>query len=249
MLGSNDLRRILLRHGLLAQFAQEVEEEEENGEPEDEDEDDDDDYVPRRYGMRQRGGRPLKRARHAMPPVPDESGQELMQTGGFGDNETYEDRKLSRKKKLAQRLMHRELGIGTPQQQRRTNRTMMQGLIPASTPDKIIHYDNRCYSGQFSEDGDFFFSCSQDFKVRMYDTSNPFDWKYYKSVDYPFGQWTITDATLSPNNKLLAYSSIKNIVCLAPTDPANQSPPTMLDFLRTEGGGYSSRHSFGVSHP
>ena len=44
----------------------------------------------------------------------------------------------------------------------------------------IINYNYRCYSGQFSKDGNFFFSCAQDFKVRMYDTSNPFDWKHYK---------------------------------------------------------------------
>ncbi|KAG8534235.1 uncharacterized protein KY384_001079 [Bacidia gigantensis] len=35
-------------------------------------------------------------------------------------------------------------------------------------------------------------------------------WKYYKTVIYPYGQWTITDATLSPDNRYLAYSSIRN---------------------------------------
>jgi WD repeat-containing protein 23 len=123
-------------------------------------------------------------------------------------------------------------------------------MIPSSSPDKIIHYDSRCYSGQFSDDGNFFFCCSQDFKVRMYDTSNPYDWKYYKTVDYPFGQWTITDATLSPDNKYLAYSSIRHLVCLAPTDPNDRSDPLLLDFSnlrrRTGGGHYGNSH-FGVS--
>ncbi len=105
-------------------------------------------------------------------------------------------------------------------------------MIPSSTADTIIHYNSRSYSGQFSEDGNFFFSCAQDFKVRMYDTSNPYRWKYYKTVSYPFGQWTITDATLSPDNKYLAYSSIRSIVCLAPTDPGEHSEPWMLDFQR-----------------
>jgi DDB1- and CUL4-associated factor 11 len=103
-------------------------------------------------------------------------------------------------------------------------------MIPSSKADKIIHYNSRCYSGQFSDDGNFFFTCSQDFKVRMYDTSNPYDWKYYKTVDYPWGQWTITDASLSPDNRYLAYSSIRHIVCLAPTDPSDQSEPMTLDF-------------------
>ena len=123
----------------------------------------------------------------------------------------------------------------------------LQGLIPSSTADTIIHYNSRCYSGQFSDDGNFFFSCAQDFKVRMYDTSNPYKWKYYKTVNYPFGQWTITDATLSPDNRYLAYSSIRSVVCLAPTDPGESAEPWMLDFATmNEGGG---RHGWnGYSH-
>jgi DDB1- and CUL4-associated factor 11 len=104
-------------------------------------------------------------------------------------------------------------------------------MIPStSVADKIIHYDSRAYSGQFSDDGNFFFSCTQNFKVRMYDTSNPYEWKYYKTVEYPFGQWTITDASLSPDNRWLAYSSIRHMVCLASTDPCDSSDPTLLDF-------------------
>jgi len=103
-------------------------------------------------------------------------------------------------------------------------------MIPSSKADTIIHHDSRCESGQFSDDGNFFFSCSQDFTVRMYNTSNPYDWKYYKSVIYPYGQWKITDASLSPDNKWLAYSSIKSTVCLAATDPDNDSQPYLLDF-------------------
>ena len=122
-------------------------------------------------------------------------------------------------------------------------------MIPSSNADTIIHYDHRCYSGQFSDDGNFFFSCAQDFKVRMYDTSNPYNWRYYKTVNYPYGQWTITDASLSPNNKYLAYSSIRSIVCLAATDPYDNSEPYSLDFSnlgqRGPAGGYGHRH-FGI---
>src|SRR2546429_7242689 len=107
-------------------------------------------------------------------------------------------------------------------------------MIPSSTADTIIHCDARCYSGQFSDDGAFFFSCAQDFKVRLYDTSNPYRWKYYKTLVYPGGQWTITDASLSPDNKFLAYSSIQPIVCLAQTDPEAQAEPFLLDFSNRE---------------
>jgi len=96
---------------------------------------------------------------------------------------------------------------------------MLKSMVPSTNADFIAHYDRRSYSGQFSEDGNFFYSCSQDFRVRMYDTSNPYQWKYYKTVDYIGGRWTITDATLSPDNRHLAYSSITTRVCLASTVP------------------------------
>ena len=74
----------------------------------------------------------------------------------------------------------------------------------------------------------------------MYDTSNPFEWKYYKTVNYPFGGWTITDATLSPDNRFLAYSSMRSLVCLAGTDPADSSDPTVLDFAAMPGSQFNA---------
>lgn len=120
----------------------------------------------------------------------------------------------------------------------------VQDMIPSSKAEKIIHYDARCYSGQFSNDGNFFFCCAQDFKVRMYDTSNPHDWKHYKTVRFIGGQWTITDATLSPDNKYLAISSLQKQVTLAPTDPNDKSEPLVLDFASR---GSSSHGRFSVS--
>jgi hypothetical protein len=51
-----------------------------------------------------------------------------------------------------------------------------------------------------------------------------------QTVRYDGGQWTITDASLSPDNRFLAYSSIRSIVALAHTDPDNDSEPHYLDF-------------------
>jgi hypothetical protein len=72
-----------------------------------------------------------------------------------------------------------------------------------------------------------------------------------QTVEYPYGQWTITDASLSPDNRFLAYSSIQSIVCLAPTDPDNESEPNFLDFANIGASQPRPRgfHShFGVSH-
>lgn len=124
-------------------------------------------------------------------------------------------------------------------------------MIPSTNADIIINYNYPVYSGQFSEDGNFFFACVKDFKVRMYDTSNPYRWRYYKTVDYPFGQWTLTDATLTPDNKYLAYSSIQPKVCLAPTDPNDMGDPYIMDLSSDGGrprhGGFHSRYgAFGI---
>lgn len=146
-------------------------------EDDDDDDDDDDDtgtgYDPVRP-RRRRG-----RGKAAFEKVPSERGQELMNTGTFGSNYRSED-SMKRKKRLASKIMRRELGLGSDGRQKNANRLIKQDMIPESSADTIIHYNARCYSGQFSDDGNFFFSCAQDFRVRMYDTSNPYDWKYYK---------------------------------------------------------------------
>ncbi|KAL1870033.1 hypothetical protein Plec18167_007551 [Paecilomyces lecythidis] len=215
ILGAGGLRRILQSHGLLGHGL---------------DDDDDDDEYGVHYGFGRRRRRRHVAPEDLYPKVPSDAGRELMMSGHYGNNPDYVDDLKKRKRRLATRLMWRELGIETGRAQRRTTQSIFQDMIPGTVADKIIHLDSRCYSGQFSDDGNFFFCCSQDFKVRMYDTSNIFDWKYYKTVDYPFGQWTITDASLSPDNKYLAYSSIRHLVCLAPTDPGDQSDPILLDF-------------------
>ncbi|KAB8236885.1 WD40 repeat domain-containing protein [Aspergillus alliaceus] len=196
------------------------------------DEDEEDEELAGFFGFRRRA----RRGRgDPAPAVPSEEGAKLMASGDFGSNFYFTDELKKRRRTLATRTMWRELGIDLPGGPRKEVQSISQGLIPGSVADKIIHYDSRCYSGQFSDDGNFFFCCSQDFRVRMYDTSNPYEWKYYKTVDYPFGQWTITDATLSPDNRFLAYTSIRSLVCLAPTDPLDTSEPSVLDLTSSTG--------------
>ncbi|KAL4805543.1 WD40-repeat-containing domain protein [Aspergillus unguis] len=208
---------------------------------------DDDDEEP--YGILGLGRRvPRRRGPPEYPKVPSEEGMKLMRSGNFGAEPSYVDEQMKRKKSLAEKVFWRELGIDRHGLQRSRVSSVAQGLIPGTTADKIIHYDDKCYSGQFSDDGNFFFSCAQDFKVRMYDTSNPHEWKYYKTVEYPFGSWTISDATLSPDNRYLAYSSLRELVCLAPTDPADSSDPLILNLAssraeRARGGFYGGGFS------
>lgn len=213
----------------------------------DDDDEEDEDYYPHGYYRRRPQRTNLDPNR--FPRIPNDEGRKLMQSGVFGGKDSRIEKICGRKRSVSERLLWRKLGIEARPTARRHNRLLAQELIPNTTSaDKIIHYDSRAYSGQFSDDGNFFFSCTQNFKVQMYDTSNPYDWKYYKTVDFPFGQWTITDATLSPDNRFLAYSSIRHTVCLAPTDPNDRNDHNLLDFTNytqprpTPGG----RQGFGI---
>ena len=81
----------------------------------------------------------------------------------------------------------------------------------------------------------------------MYDTSNPYDWKHYKTVGYPSGRWTITDAVLSPDNKMLAYSSIASTVYVSNTS-SEMDGVVALDFAAHTRGNRDGMHArqFGV---
>jgi WD repeat-containing protein 23 len=75
----------------------------------------------------------------------------------------------------------------------------------------------------------------------LYDTSSPYNWKHYKTITYPFGQWTMTDADLSPDNKWLAFSSLQPHVGIAATDPNDTGDPYSLDLAD---GGHPSRNDY-----
>ncbi|OTB02870.1 hypothetical protein M426DRAFT_61461 [Hypoxylon sp. CI-4A] len=201
-------------------------------------EDDDDEDIIRLGNFRRR--RELDPNR--FPKVPSEKGRELMNSGTFGASDIYST--IDTKKRLARRILDREMGLGS-RSNRQINQSMMaQSMIPSSDAEMIINYNDNVYSGQFSDDGNFFFACVKDMKVRMYDTSNPYNWRHYKTVPFTFGSWTLTDASLSPDNKWLAYTSIQSNVCLAPTDPNDTGDPYTLNL--STNGGMGWRGGFGI---
>ncbi|KAF4124803.1 DDB1- and CUL4-associated factor 11 [Geosmithia morbida] len=174
-----------------------------------------------------RFNRRARRQASRPPKVPSDEGTKLMWSGAFGATSANDGRRA--KKNAARRVLERELGDGSYDDRKRNNDLLVQNMLPTTQAEHIIHYDDPVYSGQFSDDGNFFFSVCQDFNVRMYDTSDPYNWKHYKTVHYPWGQWTLTDASLSPDNRWLAYTSISSMVSIAPTDPLDTGDPYTLD--------------------
>lgn len=149
-----------------------------------EDEDDEDEDPTEGFTPFGRSRRPKRRsfAGDRYPKVPSEEGKKLMASGNFGTNDRCDHSACGqpfapsthhKRRRLARRMFDRELGIEKRGRARALGSLASQDLIPSSKADMIINLNDRCYSGQFSEDGSFFFACGQDFKVRMYDTSNP----------------------------------------------------------------------------
>ncbi|KAI1736290.1 WD40-repeat-containing domain protein [Xylaria scruposa] len=204
--------------------------------------DDDDDGEANWGAATFRRRRPLDPNR--FPKVPSEKGRELMNSGTFGAVDVSSP--MRKRKQLARRILERELGTGDRSYRRMNQGMIAQSMIPRTDADMIINYDDNVYSGQFSDDGNFFYSCVKDFKVRMYDTSNPYNWRHYKTVAFPFGSWTLTDASLSPDNKWLAYTSIQSNVCLAPTDPNDTGDPYTLSLSEHGSRRGTWRDSFGI---
>ncbi|ORY07976.1 WD40 repeat-like protein [Basidiobolus meristosporus CBS 931.73] len=107
---------------------------------------------------------------------------------------------------------------------------------PSGRGQVVAHYDSRPYSGQFSEDGTFFYACGQDFLVHIYDTTGP-EFVETKVIVGETGRWTITDASLSSDNQWIIYSSISPVLYMAKTDPHDDTQHA-LDFGRDEYPGF-----------
>ncbi|KAI5301043.1 hypothetical protein KEM56_002021 [Ascosphaera pollenicola] len=171
-------------------------------------------------------------ADRTLPKVPSDEGTELMHDGVFGADPYYADKRKNRRTSLPSKLLWRELARrprGT--ESRAATSFLGQDMLPLSSMDRVLHHEYRVYSGQFSDDGNFFFTTAQDYCARMYDTSNPYDWKFYRSTEHTEGSWTITDGALSPDNRFLALSTIDSVVALSGIDH-DSSAETILDFGR-----------------
>ncbi|KAF6262050.1 WD40-repeat-containing domain protein [Scenedesmus sp. NREL 46B-D3] len=108
-------------------------------------------------------------------------------------------------------LMKRELSLGRQQGlSRRQQRHMCCHRALPLHPSKVRDsMQSRAYIGQYAASGDFYIAAFQDRRVRLYDTQR--DWQLRKDVTTRMTRWTITDTTLSPDQRLLVYASISPV--------------------------------------
>lgn len=181
------------------------------------------DHLPRRLHQRPKWRRTIQSE-------PEKAGLDLLRSGEFGEPSPPHTIQSCRRFPLSVRhkLLRRE---SSPYNCSKVKTA--EHFLPRSNGRLAVQYPSRAYSGQFSQDGSFFYTCSQDFRVRLYDTTDPTRWKHYKTVVGSTGRWTITDANLSPDNRFVAYSSITPVVYMAKTAQENTEEQEILDFSGT----------------
>jgi DDB1- and CUL4-associated factor 11 len=96
------------------------------------DEDGDDD--PHFFRRRNRRARPDP---NRFPKVPSETGARLMNFGNFGANEIRSLKNITQKKKLARRILDRELGIDTGAK-KILNQQLMAQVVQSLSPGHCI---------------------------------------------------------------------------------------------------------------
>ncbi|KAF8481816.1 WD40-repeat-containing domain protein [Russula ochroleuca] len=181
-------------------------------------------------------GRPFAKTPKWFPPVtaPQEAGLKLLMGGEFGrigvdarsrsGSANFSRAILSSRSKLRQ----------TPKQD------ITNDIIPNTDGTAVASLTDNIYCGQYSADSSFYYTCSRDFRLHIYDMTappskptqvlrpterssrrseydEPTTLNTIKVIQGVSGGWTITDAHLSPDNERIIYSTIDPTVHMATT--------------------------------
>ncbi|QRV97565.1 WD domain, G-beta repeat protein [Ceratobasidium sp. AG-Ba] len=130
-----------------------------------------------------------------------------------------------------------------------------RGLVPNSPGAVVASYEDKAYSGQFSLDASFFYSCTQGHDIWVYDanssgekrtdpiTGHKSRMKLLNRVKGVYGNWTVTDSHLSPDNERIVYSSISPVAHITKLHEP-EAPHISLDF--SGGGRRGNRRQYGL---
>uniref|UniRef100_A0A0D3G345 Uncharacterized protein n=1 Tax=Oryza barthii TaxID=65489 RepID=A0A0D3G345_9ORYZ len=82
--------------------------------------------------------------------------------------------------------------------------------LPTKGPWCVDDMTSEAYVSQFSSDGSLLVAGFRGSRIRIYDADN--GWKVHKDISCRSLQWTVSDIALSPDQQLLAYSSLSPTV-------------------------------------
>ncbi|XP_030532705.2 LEC14B protein [Rhodamnia argentea] len=87
---------------------------------------------------------------------------------------------------------------------------MLSRCVPGNGPLLMDQMTSRAYVSQFSADGSLFVAGFQGGHIRIYNVDK--GWKCQKNILAKSLRWTITDTSLSPDQRYLVYASMSPIV-------------------------------------
>ncbi|KAK2995549.1 hypothetical protein RJ640_014946 [Escallonia rubra] len=87
---------------------------------------------------------------------------------------------------------------------------VLSRYLPINGPSVVNTMGSHAYVSQFSADGSLFIAGSQESHIRIFNVDA--GWTVQKDILARSLRWTITDASLSPDQRFLVYSSMSPIV-------------------------------------
>ncbi|KAJ7757545.1 WD40 repeat-like protein [Mycena metata] len=228
------------------------------GEPEEAEEDEDDDDEEDQYH------RAFRNTNHTLyfkeVTEPQEAGVKLLHSGDFG---RVGNKIKSRRGDLnITKVLRSRASQARPKFYKED---YISGLIPNTNGTSVAEYDANVYTAQYSNDSSFFYTCSQDSRLNVFDTTAPADprqtgsrrannqsmrtnMKVMNSIQAHPARWTISDVNLSADNERMVYASVSATCYMTnTTDPAPaqipipfSDPPTHPNRARANFWGYES---------
>ncbi|KAG8480963.1 hypothetical protein CXB51_025667 [Gossypium anomalum] len=105
---------------------------------------------------------------------------------------------------------HELLSRGVPGKRKLPVSPIKIRYLPVNGPRWVDRLQSRAYVSQFSADGSLFVAGFQKSHIRIYDVDK--GWKVQKNILAKSLKWTITDTSLSPDQRFLVYSSLSPVV-------------------------------------
>ncbi|EOX94887.1 LEC14B protein, putative isoform 7, partial [Theobroma cacao] len=120
---------------------------------------------------------------------------------------------------------------------------MLSRYLPVNGPWLVDQMTSRAYVSQFSADGSLFVAGFQGSDIRIYNVDR--GWKVQKNILAKSLRWTVTDTSLSPDQRYLVYASMSPIVHIVNVGSATTESLSKiteihegLDFSAADDGGY-----------
>ncbi|KAI3819293.1 hypothetical protein L1987_13120 [Smallanthus sonchifolius] len=121
---------------------------------------------------------------------------------------------------------------------------ILNKYLPVKGPSIVDQLTTRAYVSQFSKDGSLFVAAFQGSHIKVYNAET--GWKLHKNIVAESLRWTVTDTSISPDNRFLIYatmSPIVNIVNIGSAATESHANVTEihegLEFSADDEGGYS----------